>query len=104
MAGSYADRRTAPLSGRNDPMQLGRSKERPPLAFEESALFDKRDQLEKLDGALLPTEEVLACLDMKGGGTGFLGITDRRLVIYDKAFLGKMKVITSLPFREIVTI
>jgi len=85
-------------------MPLGRRQDRAPLAFEKSALFDKRDQLEKLEGTLLPNEEVLACLDMKGGGTGFLGITDRRLVIYDKAFLGKMKVITSLPFREVVTI
>ncbi len=81
-----------------------RKVERAPLAFEESATFDKRDQLEKLEGVLLSDEEVYACLDMKGGGTGFLGVTSRRLVIYDKAFLGKMKVITSLPFREVVTV
>jgi hypothetical protein len=85
-------------------MQLGRKAEQAPLVFEESATFDKRDQLAKLEGVLLPDEEVYACLDMKGGGTGFLGITNRRLVVYDKAFLGKMKVITSLPFGEVVTI
>jgi hypothetical protein len=75
-----------------------------PLAFEESAMFDKREQLEKLEGVLLDGEEVLACLDMKGGGTGFIGLTDKRVVVYDKAFLAKMKAIVSVPYREIVTI
>ena len=84
-----------PIFSKNDPA---------PLAFEESARFDKREQLEKLEGVLLDGEEVLACLDMRGGGTGFLGITDKRVVIYDKAFLAKMKAIVSIPFREIVTV
>jgi hypothetical protein len=83
---------------------LGRKDEATPLAFEESALFDKREQLEKLEGVLLEGEQVLACLDMKGGGSGFIGMTDRRVVVYDKAFLAKMKAIVSIPYREIVTV
>ena len=83
---------------------LGRNKETEALAFEESALFDKRDQLQKLEAVLLEGEHVLACLDMKGGGTGFIGLTDRRILVYDKAFLAKMKAIVSLPFREVVTV
>jgi hypothetical protein len=83
---------------------LGRSKETEPLASEESALFDNRDQLQKLEATLLDGEQVLACLDMKGGGTGFIGLTDRRIVVYDKAFLAKMKAIVSVPYREIVTV
>ena len=84
-------------------MPFGR-KEDTALAFEQSALFDKRDQLEKLEGVLLAGEQVLACLDMKGGGTGFVGVTDKRVIVYDKAFLAKMKAIVSIPYREIVTI
>jgi hypothetical protein len=67
-------------------------------------MFDKREQLEKLEGVLLDGEEVLACLDMKGGGTGFIGLTDKRVVVYDKASLAKMKAIVSVPYRDIVTI
>lgn len=83
---------------------LSRKSDGEPLAFEESALFDKREQLQKLEGVLLEGEQVLACLDMKGGGTGFLGLTDKRVVVYDKSFLAKMKAMVSLPYREIVTI
>jgi Bacterial PH domain len=83
---------------------LGRDKEAAPLAFEGSALFDRREQLEKMEGVLLEGEQVLACLDMKGGGTGFLGLTDKRVIVYDKAFLAKMKAIVSVPYREIVTV
>jgi hypothetical protein len=83
---------------------LGRNQEREPLHFEETALFDKRDQLEKLEGVLLGDEPCNACFDLKGAGTGFLGITDRRLVIFDKQYLGKGKALVTLPFREIVTV
>ncbi len=31
-------------------------------------------------------------------------MTDKRLVVYDKAFMGEMKAIVSIPFREIVTV
>ena len=72
--------------------------------FEATAVFDKREQLEKLEGVLLDGEQVLACFDMKGGGTGFVGVTSKRLVVYDKAFLAKMKAIVSIPFREVVTV
>lgn len=41
---------------------------------------------------------------MKGGGTGFLGITDRRLIIYDKAFLGKRKAMVSVPFSKVTRV
>ena len=41
---------------------------------------------------------------MKGGGTGFIGLTDRRIVVYDKAFMAKMKAMVSLPYREVVTV
>jgi hypothetical protein len=83
---------------------LGRDRDEERLGFEDTALFDKRDQLEKIEAVLVEGEQVLACLDMKGGGTGFLGLTDKRVIVYDKAFLGKMKAIVSLPYREIVTV
>jgi hypothetical protein len=85
-------------------MALLNKNDREPLRFEESALFDKHEQLEKLEGVLLAGEDCRACFDLKGAGTGFLGITDRRLVIFDKQHLGKGKALVTLPFREIVTV
>lgn len=45
-----------------------------------------------------------AVLDMKGGGTGFLGITTRRIIVYDKSFLRKMKAIVSIPYSRVQTV
>ena len=67
-------------------------------------VFDRREQLEKVQAALLPGETVEAVFDMKGGGTGFLGITSRRVIIYDKVFLRRMKAVVSVPYNRIHSI
>ncbi len=67
-------------------------------------LFDKPDQLQKIQSGLLPGETIDAVFDMKGGGTGFIGITSKRVIIYDKAFLRKMKAIVSIPYSRIYTV
>jgi hypothetical protein len=66
--------------------------------------FDKADQYEKIASGLLPGEQIEAVFDMKGGGTGFLGITNKRVIIYDKAFMRKMKAIVSIPYSRITSI
>jgi hypothetical protein len=65
---------------------------------------DKKDQLEKIEGACLPDEIIRAVFDMKGAGTGFLGLTDKRLIFYDKAFLKKKKAIVSIPYSRIASV
>ncbi len=67
-------------------------------------IFDKQDQLLKIQAGLLPGEQVEAVFDMKGGGTGFVGITNRRVIVHDKAFMRKMKAIVSIPYSRIHTI
>lgn len=67
-------------------------------------LFDKREQLQKLEANLLQGEKIYAAFDMKGGGTGFLGVTDLRVGIYDKSFMRKMKAIVSVPYSRIYSI
>lgn len=64
-------------------------------------VYDKKEQLEKLQANLIQGEQVYAAFDMKGGGTGFLGITNYRIVVYDKAFMRKMKAIVSVPYSRI---
>ena len=67
-------------------------------------IVDKKDQLEKIEGMCLPEETILAVFDLKGQGTGFLGITDKRLIFYDKEFMRKKKAVVSLPHYRIVSV
>lgn len=66
--------------------------------------FDRRDQIDKIASGLIPGEQIYAVFDMKGGGTGFLGITSKRLIIYDKAFMRKMTAIVSIPLSRVQTV
>ncbi len=67
-------------------------------------VYDKQDQLDKIQSALLPGEVVEGVFDMKGGGTGFLVVTNKRVIVYDKAFLRKMKAVVSIPYSRITSI
>jgi hypothetical protein len=67
-------------------------------------IYDKKDQLEKIEAALLPGETIEGVFDMKGGGTGFIGVTSKRVIVYDKEFLRKMKAVVSIPYSRILTI
>jgi len=40
---------------------------------------------------MVPGEALYAVYDCKGAGTGFIGITDRRIIFYDKRFMRKIK-------------
>jgi hypothetical protein len=70
----------------------------------EQPAFDRLEQLKKIEAALLPDEHVWAVFDMKGGGTGFVGITTKRIIVYDKSFLRKMKAVVSIPYSRIHTV
>ena len=66
--------------------------------------FDKKDQLEKIQDWVVSGETLYAVYDLKGGGTGFIGITDRRLIFYDKQFLRKMKAMVTVPYSQIASL
>lgn len=67
-------------------------------------MVDKKDQLEKIEGVCLPDETIRAVFDLKGRGTGFLGITDKRIIYYDKAFLKSKKALVSIPYTHIASV
>ncbi|MBC3194242.1 PH domain-containing protein [Pseudonocardia sp. C8] len=67
-------------------------------------VFDKRDQLDKVAAGLLEGERIVAVLDAVGAGTGFLGLTDRRVVLQDNSFARKKTAITSIPYSRISTV
>ncbi len=65
---------------------------------------DQKQQLEAILSWILEGERLHAVFDLKGGGTGFVGITNKRLIFYDKDFGRKRKALTSLPFSKITTV
>lgn len=70
----------------------------------QQVIFDKKEQLEKIQSWILPGERLYAVYDCRGAGTGFIGITDRRIIFYDKQFMGKMKAMVTVPHSQIAAI
>lgn len=66
--------------------------------------FDNQDQLEKIQAGLLPGEMLFAVYDGMGVGTGFIGLTDRRVIIQDNSLVGEKSALTSLPFKRIQSV
>lgn len=65
---------------------------------------DKADQLKKIMAHVMPGETLYAVYDMKGGGTGFIGITDLRLIFMDQSFVRKAKAMVSLPYTKVTAV
>ena len=64
-------------------------------------VFDKSEQFEQVQQGLLDDETIIAVYDCTGAGTGFVGLTNLRVVIQDKSFVGKRTAITSIPYHNI---
>lgn len=63
--------------------------------------YDRKEQLKQIESGLLRGEQIIAVYDAIGAGTGFLGLTDRRVIVQDKSFVGKRVAITSIPYSKI---
>jgi hypothetical protein len=71
--------------------------------------FDRDDQLKLIQTGLQEDEQLFAVYDEKGFGTGFVAVTDRRLIVQNPGFIhlgtGRKKVATiSLPYSRIVEV
>jgi len=66
--------------------------------------YDQKSQLDQIVPWLLESERLHAVYDCKGAATGFIAITDKRLMFYDKAFMRKRKALTSVPFSKITAV
>jgi hypothetical protein len=69
-----------------------------------NVIFDKQDQLDKIKAGLLPGEQLEAVFDLKGGGTGFVGITSKRIIFQDNSWVMKTKAVVSIPYSRIHTV
>ena len=72
--------------------------------YAQGITIDKKEQLEKIESVCLPDEVIEAVFDLKGAGTGFLGITNKRIIYYDKAFLKSKKALVSIPYDRIASV
>jgi hypothetical protein len=66
--------------------------------------YDHKDQLKQIQSGLLDGEEIIAVYDAVGAGTGFIGLTNRRVIVQDTSFVGKRVAITSVPYSKVTSI
>jgi hypothetical protein len=64
-------------------------------------VFDRPEQLAQVMSGLMRGEEVSAVFDCIGVGTGFLALTNLRVILQDKSFVGNKTAITSIPYKQI---
>jgi len=67
-------------------------------------IYDNKGQLQQVESGLLDGEQIIAVYDAIGAGTGFIGLTNRRIIIQDKSFVGKRVAITSIPYSKVSSI
>jgi hypothetical protein len=64
-------------------------------------LFDRQDQLQMVGQYLLPNEVVEAVFDCHSTGTGFVGVTNRRVILLDPAYLNRGSAMVSIPYSKV---
>jgi hypothetical protein len=67
-------------------------------------VHDRPEQLQMILSGLLQGEQVIAVYDCIGVGTGFIGLTNQRVILQDKSFVGSKVALLSLPYRSIQAI
>jgi hypothetical protein len=67
-------------------------------------VFDRQEQLQRVEAGLIDGEQIFAVYDLKGGGAGFVGITSKRLIVYDRTYLIDRQAMVSIPYNRIVTV
>lgn len=68
----------------------------------DEARYDNKGQFDRVAAYLIEGETLGAVFDCKGGGTGFVGITDQRIIFYDQAFLRNKKAMISIPYNQVI--
>ena len=67
-------------------------------------IYDSKGQLQQIESGLLDGEQIIAVYDAVGAGTGFIGLTNRRVIIQDKSFVGKRVALTSIPYSKVSSV
>src|SRR5919106_6324775 len=75
-----------------------------PVPDTKGPAYDNKGQLDRINGYIVPGENLIAVYDCKGVGTGFVGITDRRLIFYDQGVFMKKRSMISIPYHQVVAV
>ncbi len=65
-------------------------------------IYNVENQLKRIQAYLIPGENLYSVFDCKGGGTGFVGITDRCVIFYDQGVFIKKKSMISIPYNQVI--
>ena len=66
--------------------------------------FDNKGQFERIQSGIVPGETLYAVYDLRGSGTRFVGITDRRLIIQDEGRVRRRRSLISIPYGHIAMV
>lgn len=64
--------------------------------------YDNKGQFDRIAAYMIPGETLYAVYDCKGSGTGFVGVSDQRIIFYDQGVVMKKKAMISIPFHQII--
>ena len=67
-------------------------------------VYDRKEQMKQIQSGLLEGEQIIAVYDAIGTGTGFIGLTNRRIIIQDQSYVGKRFAITSIPYSKVSSV
>lgn len=65
-------------------------------------VYDNKGQFDRITPYIIPGETLKAVYDCKGSGTGFVGISDQRVIFYDQGLLDKEKTMVSIPYHHVI--
>lgn len=68
------------------------------------AVYDDKKQHDRIVAYLIQGEDLKAVYDCKGAGTGFVGVTDRRVIFYDQGLIIKKKSMVSIPYHQVIAV
>jgi len=69
-----------------------------------TTVYDVKNQYDRIVPYLIKGEDLKVVYDCKGAGTGFVGVTDRRVIFYDQGVLSKKKSMVSIPYHQIIAV
>lgn len=67
-------------------------------------IYDQISQYQQILPWIVRGEKLYGVLDCKGAGTGFVAITNKRIMFYDKAPLRKRKALMSVPYSKVTAV
>jgi hypothetical protein len=72
------------------------------MTTELKAKYDMQSQFDRVKQYVIEGETLHAVWDCKGGGSGFVGVTDQRIIFYDQGMLSKKKSMVSIPYNQVI--